>query len=246
MIEVLILGAGEHSNPSSDSRYPVWLSEFQGNSILERQMQQFSKLTPQKYVFVFRKADVQSLHLDDMISQITDSFEVVPLTGEAQGAACSALMSIGAVDLDAELLVTNVTDLVSCDISQVVADFRARGADAGVVTFDSVHPRFAFVRCTANGEVIEAAEKRPISRNASTGLFWFKRASDFYDSVRRMIMKDASYDGKFYICPSLNEIILLGGKVVYFEIDKNQYLPVKDSADVASAGGLFALERVGT
>ena len=53
--------------------------------------------------------------------------------------------------------------------------------DGGVIVFDSVHPRWSFVRVDKAGFVIETAEKRPISRLATAGFYYFRRGADFVD-----------------------------------------------------------------
>ena len=37
--------------------------------------------------------------------------------------------------------------------------------DAGVITFESVHPRWSYVRLDSENRVTETAEKRPISNS---------------------------------------------------------------------------------
>ena len=77
--------------------------------------------------------------------------------------------------------------------------------------------------------VIEAAEKRPISNEATTGFYYFKRAGDFVEAACSMIEKKASVNEKYYICPSYNEMILKGKKVGIFHIDKDNYFNLRDS-----------------
>ncbi len=43
-----------------------------------------------------------------------------------------------------------------------------------MVTFESLHPRWSFVRRGGNGLVSEAAEKRVISRDAIAGFYYYR------------------------------------------------------------------------
>lgn len=71
--------------------------------------------------------------------------------------------------------------------------------------------------------MIEAAEKRPISRNATAGFYYFKKAKFFFDAAQRMIMKNASVNGSFFVCPAFNEMILQQHVIGAYRIDKDQY-----------------------
>ena len=54
----------------------------------------------------------------------------------------------------------------------------------------------------------EASEKRPISRCATAGTYYFKRGADFLRATMRMIGKDAHVQGRYFVCPVYNELIL--------------------------------------
>ena len=43
------------------------------------------------------------------------------------------------------------------------------------------------------------------------------------DAAERMIMKNASVNGSFYICPAFNEMILQQKVIGTYRIDKDQY-----------------------
>jgi hypothetical protein len=109
----------------------------------------------------------------------------------------------------------------------VLADFRARQLDAGVLTFSSVHPRYSYVRVDGGGMVTEAAEKNPISRNATVGFYWFSQGRRFVEAVKKMIRKDAAVNGVFYICPALNELILEQARIGTRMISADHYHPLK-------------------
>ena len=48
---------------------------------------------------------------------------------------------------------------------------------AGTVIFKSVHPRWSYVKLDSKKNVVEAAEKVPISNNATAGTYFFKSRS---------------------------------------------------------------------
>ena len=226
-MNVLILAAGEPVDPNAADPYPIWLSEMEDGLVLERQVRQLSFAPTARFVFCFRKSDVERYHLKDIVAQMAPEGAVVEIRRETRGAACTAMLAIGRIAPDDELIVASATDHIEVDYARVIEAFRGRGADAGVMTFESLHPRYSFVRTDADGWVTEAAEKRPISRTANAGFFWFRRAGDFFAALQQMILKDAQVQDRFFISPALNELILEQKKIATGALAANQYHPRK-------------------
>jgi hypothetical protein len=232
-MNVLILAAGgEPADPHAPDPYPIWLSEMEDGLVLERQVRALAFDKAARFVFCFRRADVERYHLRDIVSLMSPDCGVVEIRRDTRGAACTAMLAIGKMDLEAELVVVSATDHIDVDYKAVVAGFRKKGADAGVMTFESLHPRYSYVRVDAEGWVSEAAEKRPISRTANAGFFWFRRAGDFFEALQQMILKDAQVQDRFFISPALNELILEQKKIATFPLAANQYHPLKALSQV--------------
>lgn len=233
-MNILILAAGETRLSSATNPYPTWLSEIDGKVLLEHQIRALLSNDDDLLILAFRQADIRSWHVDDIVRQIFPKAEVLSIKGNTAGAACTALLTIGKIDLEQELIVASATDHIDIDVSETLATFRAAGADAGVVTFDSLHPRYAFFKKDADGFITEAAEKRPISRSASAGFYWYRKAQDFFESIQKMVLKDAHVDGVFYISPALNELVLAGKRIASINISPDAYHPLKDQRQFES------------
>lgn len=236
-MNVLILAAGDRA--SGADAYPIWLSEVESRLVLERQVEALHLKAEARFVFTFAQTDIDDHHVDDIARQIAPEGVVLSIRRRTAGAACTALLAVGHLDMDAELIVASATDHVDADYAAILADFRERGADAGVLTFESLHPRYSFVRLDDDGWVIEAAEKRPISRRANSGFYWYRRAGDFIDSLKEMILKGADVNGAFYIAPSLNELVLQGKRIAAHALAPDQYHPVKDQRMIDQLGHAF-------
>lgn len=236
-IRVIVLAAG----PSPENaELPVLLAEHGGQLLVERFVAAFAPLS-RHLVFAVRAGDVRRVHLDNVIELAAPGAAVVAIGGETQGAACTALLCVENIALDEELLIVSGNEILDLDYAAPVADFRARGLDAGVVTFPSLHPRYSYVRLGDGGLAEEAAEKRPISRAAMASYFWFRRGGDFLEAAQAMIAKDAQVDGKFYVSLVLNELILRQMRVGNFPIEAARYHPLKSRRQV----DLYEAERSG-
>jgi hypothetical protein len=232
-MNVLILAAGDtRKDGSGQDIPPTWLSEIEGQLILEHQVKSFGALCPSRYIFMFRRSDVEKYYLNDIVEQIAPGSTIIEIGRETSGAACTALLASGAVAMDEDLVVASATDQIHVDYEPILKNFRGRGADAGVLSFPALHPRYSYVAINEDDWVIESSEKRPISRNASTGLYWFSKARYFFSGAKEMILKDAHVQGRFYICPVLNELILDQKRIAVHRLNLDQYHPLKSDKQV--------------
>ena len=117
--------------------------------------------------------------------------------------------------------------MLNINLNEVVNDFIKNDYDAGTIIFEDIHPKWSYVKLDEDGFVIQAAEKRPISKNATTGFYYYRKAKDFLDSATAMIKKGASVNGIYYVAPSLNEMVLKQKKIGVYRVDKSNYFNLK-------------------
>jgi NDP-sugar pyrophosphorylase family protein len=231
-MNVLILAAGQSESNSEDGNYPLCLAEIRGVPLVERLVHACMSLATVHLIVAFRRSDIEEFHLDNILEILAPNSKIVSASKETRGAACTALLATGDIDNAEELLIISGNEFIDIDYATIVDDFRRRGLDAGTVTFPSIHPRYSYVRLSDSGSVIEAAERRPISRHATAGFYWFARGSDFVRAAQAMISKDAAVNGNFYVCPVLNELVLEQARIGQFAIDIKQYSPLKTARQI--------------
>ena len=66
-----------------------------------------------------------------------------------------------------------------------------------------------------------------ISKNATTGTFWFARAGELVEAIKNMVRKEAHVDGSYYVAKAFNELILKQQKIGVLHIEPHQYHPLK-------------------
>jgi dTDP-glucose pyrophosphorylase len=204
--------------------YAKPLIEIARRPMIEHALAPFKHLKDAHTIFIIRKEDNLRFYLGQVLHLLNPGATIMCVDGVTAGAACTALLAIEHINNDEELLIANGDQILDFDIEIVIARFRARSLDAGTVVFDSVHPRWSFVKTDENDLVLEAAEKRPISRNATAGVYYFRQGRFFVKAAQEMIFKDASVNGGFFVCPSLNELLLSQLKVGVERIDRSNYI----------------------
>lgn len=229
----IILLAGTKSDDSrADGEFPGYLTEQDGVPVIQSLIENCAALEPSKIICMMANADVSKYHLRNMVSQMHPAATAHPVHESTMGAACTALLASEEIDNDDELVIVSANELLDASFVKIVEDFRSKDRDAGVVIFKSLHPRYAFVRLTQSEEVVEAAEKNPISPNAVAGMYWFKSGKMFVEAVKNMIRKDAKVNNTFFISPALNELVLKHKKIGAFRVDPGQYRPLKNQAQI--------------
>jgi NDP-sugar pyrophosphorylase family protein len=224
-MKILIpMGGSDEAFRQHGYAYAKPLIEIAGRPLIQHVLDPLKRIEGAEVVFVIRKEDDLRFHLREVLQLLDPGAVIVRADGPTAGAACTALLAIEHIDNGEELLIANGDQVLAFDIAAILQRFRERRLDAGTVVFDSVHPRWSFVKTDAEGMVIEAAEKRPISRNATAGVYYFRQGRFFVEAAKDMIRKDASVNDGFFVCPSLNELVLAQMRVGVERIEREQYI----------------------
>jgi dTDP-glucose pyrophosphorylase len=213
--------------------YPKPLIELDELTMFENAVKSYASIDDPEFISIIGRQDAKEYHLDQVIKRATEGMNSIVriCSGDTAGALCTALL-VSDYFGDDEIIISNYDQDLGFDVSDAVSYFREIKSDFGVVSFDSVHPKWSYVRIGESGEVVEAAEKNPISRHALAGLYYFRNGTQFVESAKKTIL-DAGSDKKiFYLSDAINSAILLGMKGSCYKIEKNQYNNFYDSSEL--------------
>ena len=221
-VNILIPASG-NNQAFAKEYWPQNVVEVNGRTMLQYAIENFAPISNKSYTIILKKEECLKFHTNSMVQLFTSSkVQTLQVEKETQGALCSCLMAVQQINNGDELIISNNDQKFDCDIKAIIEDFRNRKADAGVVTFECVHPRWSYVRMD-NNEVVEVAEKMPISKSAIAGLYYFKKGSDFVKAAKSAILKGKDVNGKYYISAAVNEMILMNKRILNFEINAKDY-----------------------
>lgn len=239
-MNILILLAGTSAGfKEAGYAFPKPLVEIAGRPLVQHVIEHLAPLVQSgaRLIFLIRHEDNLRYHIGSVIKLLAPAAEVREVRGETGGAACTALLAVDLIAQPEPLIVLNGDQLIEGDLVALVRDFVDRQLDGGIAVFPDVHPRWSFVKCDTQGAVIETAEKRPISNLATAGFYYFARGQDFVSAAQSMILKDASVNGLFYVCPVYNELILRNQRIGVHHIAKARYV------SLATPQGVETYER---
>ena len=214
MLQIIIPLGGKASRfQERGYTFPKPLIEIGSRSMIEVVLENLSPPKPHQYTFICRKEQLAQFYLGDMLRLLAPGARILPLEQDTAGALCSVLLAIDELDLDEEILIANGDQFISGGLTAFYEACRQPGIDGCILTFTATHPRWSFVKTDAAGFVTATAEKKPISKQATVGIYYFRKARDLFESAEKMIVKGLTTSGQFYVCPVFNELILAGKKI---------------------------------
>jgi NDP-sugar pyrophosphorylase family protein len=193
--------------------FPKPLIEIGGKSMIERVLDNLAMPAETQFTFICRKEHLNQFYLGSVLQLLRPGCRIIPLENETAGALCSILLAVDQLKQEEEILVANGDQIIDQPLPNFYTTCAKPGIDGAILTFQATHPRWSFVQTDEKGLVRAVAEKRPISRQATAGLYYFRRCGDLFEAAERMILKGLRTEGQFFICPVYNEFIL-EGKIV--------------------------------
>ena len=218
-LNVLIPMAGLGSRfTQAGYTFPKPLIEVHGKPMIQVVIENLN--IDANYIFLVQKEHYEKYNLKHLLNLIAPNCKIVQVDGITQGAACTTLLAKEYIDNDLPLVMANSDQYVEWDSNNVMYSFVADGIDGGILTFKATHPKWSYARLDDDGFVCEVAEKKPISDNATVGVYYWRKGSDYVKYAEQMINKDIRTNNEFYVCPVFNEAIADGKKIRVKQIDR--------------------------
>jgi HAD superfamily hydrolase (TIGR01509 family) len=218
-MNVLIPMAGAGSRFSQAGyTFPKPLIEVNGKPMIQVVVENLN--VDAHFVFLVQKEHYEKYNLRQLLNLIAPGCDIIQVDGLTQGAACTTLLAKEIINNDNPLLIANSDQFIEWNSNECLYAFSADGIDGGILGFKATHPKWSFAKINDLGLVEEVAEKNPISNDATVGIYFWKKGSDYVSSAEQMIEKDIRTNNEFYICPVFNEAIGDGKKVRMKHIDK--------------------------
>jgi len=220
-LNILIPMAGAGSRfEQAGYTFPKPLIDVSGKPMIQLVVENLSFDSP--HTFIVQEKHQKEYNLNSLLPLIVpnNKVNIIAINGITEGAACTTLLAKNIIDNDNPLIIANSDQYVDWNSNEFMYKMQEQNADAGILTFESTHPKWSFVKLDDNGFVVEVAEKKPISNIATVGIYYWKKGSDYVKYAERMISKNKRHNNEFYVCPVFNEAIDDGKKIMIHHIDK--------------------------
>lgn len=177
-----------------------------------------------RFVYLCLQEHLEQYDLEGFLHSISPECIVLPVKEVTQGAACTVLLAEPYIDNEDSLMIANSDQYVDMDINAYLD--QARHYDGFIMTMYADDPKWSFINYDKQKLVTEVREKKVISKEATVGIYNFKRGSDFVKYAHEMIEAEERSNGEFYVAPVYNRFIKAGGTVSFYnigEVDHGMY-----------------------
>jgi HAD superfamily hydrolase (TIGR01509 family) len=218
-LNVLIPMAGAGSRFSAAGyTFPKPLIEVRGKPMIQVVVENLN--IEANYIFLVQKEHYDQYNLKYLLNLIAPDCQIILVDGITEGAACTTLLAKEYINNDNPLVMTNSDQFIEWNSNECLYAFSADAIDGGILTFNATHPKWSYAKVDETGFVSEVAEKKVISDQATVGVYYWKRGSDYVKYAEQMIEKNIRTNNEFYVCPVFNEAISDGKKIRVKTVEK--------------------------
>lgn len=231
-LNVLILASGAGSRMRSKYQLPKPLIDVNGKSMIHRVVENLN--IDATFTFAVQEEHCINYNLEAYLNLIAPNCNIVKVKELTEGAACSALLAKEFINNDKQLLIANSDQIVEWDSASFMYSMISQNLDGQILTFHKENdPKWSYVKLDNDGFVVDLQEKKPISNNATVGIYAFRKGSEFVAAAEQMISKNIRTNNEFYLAPVYNEMIAEGKKIKTFDCKKMQGLGTVEDLEEA-------------
>ncbi|BBU60333.1 hypothetical protein MSC49_02680 [Methylosinus sp. C49] len=217
-MQVIVPLAGpdfEQSDGRVKSEFEVHGTPLLRLAIESRAWWRSGQVTDSDLIFVLRDSFVSRRFASDKLAQWYPNARQVFLSDYTRGAALTVLAGVALVGHAEEILCFDLADILFEERTSALSPFTDMSVGAVGLTFPSNHPAYSYLRRDAAGNVVEAAEKRVISEEASAGVYLFRSPVIYLRALAYVLDHRAEHVHRdlFFVCPVLNGVLAQGLKV---------------------------------
>lgn len=218
-LNVLIPMAGAGSRfANAGFTFPKPLIDVRGKPMVQVVVENMNMEA--NYIFIVQKSHYEKYNLQYMLQLIAPGCKIVQVDGVTEGAACTVLAAKELINNDDKLFMINSDQIIDWNSNEVMYSLAADQIDGGILTFESTHPKYSYVKVDDRGFASEVVEKKVISNMATVGGYYWTRGSDFVKYAERMIAANKRVNNEFYVAPVYQEAIDDGKKIKIKNIEK--------------------------
>lgn len=166
---------------------------------------------PTDYAFVLHDRDETRAFAANHLQSWFPGCGVVFLSHFTAGAAFSSLAGAAIqMGADERPMVLDLADILYASDVDPALHFARNPGDGGLaLTFQSTNPIYSYLRKDARGVVVEVAEKKVISSEASAGTYAFRSGPVLLRALAHALENAATQTHRnlFFVCPLFNGVL---------------------------------------
>jgi NDP-sugar pyrophosphorylase family protein len=217
-INILIPMAG-NGQRFIDAGYknPKFLIDILGKTMIERVAKSLN--IDGNYIYIVQKKHYDEYNLENVLNSITPNCKIIKIEDKTDGAARTTLFAENLINNENPLIIFNSDQIVEWDTANF-KNFINNKIDGAIVTFKATDSKWSYVKINNLNLIEEVAEKKQISDDATVGIYYWSKGSDYIHYAKKMIEKEIKVNNEFYVAPVYNQAILDNKKIFSFPSKK--------------------------
>jgi len=219
MLQIVVPMAGMGSRfAKAGYELPKPLIPVSGVPMIQLVVSNLRPKIPHRFVFITQKVHQEKYGVDKILRQVAPDCEVINVHGVTQGAACTVLLAAEFINNDDPLMIANSDQWVDLDINDYLAEFDCKSIDGLIMTMTANDPKWSYVKLDDSNRITEVIEKKVVSKEATVGIYNYRRGRDFVRAAESMIERNLRVNNEFYVAPAYNQLIEEGQILGYYNI----------------------------
>ena len=216
---------------------PKFMIKVKDKTLFEWSMGSLPLNISKKIIFVCLEEHEKKFNVSKFIKNIMTKkysnckYELVYLKETTRGQVETVLHTKHLIRPNNVLIIYNIdTHFISTRLKSKILTMKNRNIDGLLGCFESDNDNLSYIELDGKGFVKKVKEKEKISQNASTGLYVFSDAEQFFQAGEEMIKKNIKVKDEFYVSEIYNILLETGG---IFEIDiADEFIPLGTPDDI--------------
>lgn len=221
-MNILMPMAGEGLRLQGYSEIPKPLIKINDYSMFLWALQKIS--LNNEFIFIVQDSHISDYEIDKTIHKFYPNAKIIAQEEKLSGAVMSTLLAKDLINTDEPLIIVDCDIFVNLEYDR---EFALDALDGALLVSKNTSPNYSYVS-VKDGIVVEVAEKKVISDNAISGVYFWKKGSDYVKYATQMIDKGISTNGEFYVAPVFNEAIQDNKKINIIETETFYHLGTEE------------------
>ena len=219
MLNIVIPMAGRGSRfAEAGYKDPKPLIPVHGKPMIQVVVENLMPKCEHRFIFICQNQHIKDYDLVPKLKSMAKNVEIIGIDGITEGQVCTVLKAKHLIDNDEPLMTANSDQYIDFDINDYLSVMDDKNLDGLIMTMKADDPKWSYAKIDKDGFVVETAEKKVISENATVGIFNFRRGKDLVRSAEQMIADNIRVNNEFYTCPCYNYLIREGKKIGIYGI----------------------------
>ena len=219
MLNIVIPMAGRGSRfANAGYKDPKPLISVHGKPMIQVVVENLTPKREHRFIFICQNQHIKDYNLYPKLNSLAKNVEIIGIDGITEGQVCTVLKARDLINNDEALMTANSDQYIDFDINDYLAAMDSKNLDGLIMTMKANDPKWSYAKTNQDGFVVETAEKKVISADATVGIFNFSRGKDLVRSAEKMIADNIRVNNEFYTCPCYNYLIQQGQKIGIYGI----------------------------